>query len=66
MFGETDIMKKNLTTEEMGKYLVLSLSFSGVSPEGDVMKNFRKNINTRCRISPKSITRQGSLTNSST
>ena len=38
-------MKKNLTTEEMGKYLVLSLSFSGVSPEGDVMKNFRKNIN---------------------
>jgi hypothetical protein len=38
-------MKKSLITEEMGKYLVLRLSFSGVSPEGDVMKNFRKNIN---------------------
>jgi hypothetical protein len=38
-------MKQNLTTEEMGKYLVLRLSFSGVSPEGDVMKNFRKCIN---------------------
>ena len=27
-------MKQKLTTEEMGKYLVLSLSFSEVSPEG--------------------------------
>lgn len=38
-------MKKNLTTGEMGKYLVLRLSFSGVSPDGDVLQNFHKNIN---------------------
>ena len=50
IFGETDIMKKQLTTKEMGKYLVLSLSFSAVSPEGDVKMNFRKNINAAARI----------------
>jgi len=43
-------MKKNLTTEEMGKYLVLSLSFSDVSPEGDVMKNFRDCMNRSCKL----------------
>lgn len=35
----------NLTTKEQGKYLVLRLSFSGVSSDGDVEKNFRKNVN---------------------
>ena len=45
MFGETDIMRKQLTTTEMGKYLVLRLSFSGVAPDKDVERNFRNYIN---------------------
>jgi hypothetical protein len=43
-------MKKKLTTEEMGKYLVLRLSFSGVSDDGDVKVNFRKNINRAAKL----------------
>ena len=45
MFGETDIMRKQLTTTEMGKYLVLRLSFSGVAPDKDVERNFRNYVN---------------------
>jgi hypothetical protein len=45
MFGETDIMRKQLTTTEMGKYLVLRLVFSKVAPDKDVERNFRDYIN---------------------
>ncbi len=45
MFGRTDIVKQNLTTKEMGKYLVLSFCFSQVSSDGDVEANFRQHIN---------------------
>ena len=45
MFGETDIMRKQLTTKDMGKYLVLRLSFSGVAPDENVKTNFRDYIN---------------------
>ena len=45
MFGETDIMRKQLTTTEMGKYLVLRLSFSDVAPDEDIKRNFRNCIN---------------------
>ena len=50
MFAGTDILTKKLTTEEMGSYLVLRLSFSGVSDDGDVKVNFRKNINTAVKM----------------
>ena len=40
MFGETDIVRKRLTTTEMGKYLVLRLSFSDVAPDKDTKRNF--------------------------
>ena len=45
MFGKTDIMRKQLTTTEMGKYLVLQLSFSDVAPDEDIKRNFRDYIN---------------------
>ena len=58
MFAGTDILTKKLTTEEMGSYLVLRLSFSGVSADGDVKVNFRKYINTAVKMSPRSTVRQ--------
>ena len=45
MFGETDIMRKQLTTTEMGKYLVLRLSFSDVASDEDIERTFRNCIN---------------------
>ena len=40
-----DIMKQQLATEEMGKYLVLELSFSAVAPDENIYSNFCKYIN---------------------
>lgn len=43
-------MMKDLATEEMGKYLVLRLSFSGVSTDGDVRASFRDTINRAAKL----------------
>ena len=61
MFAGTDIMNADFKTEEMGKYLVLRLSFSGVSVDGDVKINFRKNINTAVKDFSKKYHKAGLL-----
>lgn len=61
MFGETDIMKKELTTEEMGNYLVLRLNFSGLSPDGDVKVKFRDNVNSAAQNFSKKYHEAGLL-----
>jgi hypothetical protein len=45
MFRGTDVMKKEHSTENMGKYLVLRLSFSPVDTDGDMKKSFHKFLN---------------------
>ena len=48
IFAETDVLKNQLSTEEMGKYLVLRLNFSRVrvNRNFEVHDNFFKYINT--------------------
>jgi hypothetical protein len=49
MFDETDLVKKNLTTEEMGHYLVLRLCFSEVSADNNLKASFHTYINDAVR-----------------
>ena len=63
MFGETDIMRKQLTTNEMGKYLVLFLSFSEVAPDKDIKRNFRNCINGAVLDFSKKYVKAGLLDN---
>jgi len=54
-------MRKQLTTTEMGKYLVLRLSFSNVAPDQDIEKNFRDCINGAVQSFSKKYVKAGLL-----
>ena len=54
-------MRKQLTTTEMGKYLVLRLSFSDVAPDQDIEKNFRDCINGAVQSFSKKYVKAGLL-----
>ncbi len=50
MFGSTAVMQAQDTNSEIGRYLILRLSFAGVSIDGNVRENFRDYINRSCKL----------------
>jgi hypothetical protein len=44
------MITKKETTDKMGKYLVPSIAFYQVAPEGDVERHFCKYVNKRCEL----------------